>query len=190
MNAEHITGVILAGGQGRRMGGVDKGLQSFHGRPLIAWSIDHLKLQVDHLLISANRHLELYAAFGYPVLLDQISDYAGPLAGIHAALIHAQTPYVAVVPCDAPKVPHDLVARLVADLNSHDADIAVARTAVRAEPLYCLMRRTVLPQLTTYLDGHQRKVLDWQNSLKHCWVNFDTTAFRNINTLEELSRHD
>lgn len=172
------------------MGGVDKGLQSFHGRPLIAWAIDHLKPQVDHLLISANRHLELYAAFGYPVLLDQISDYAGPLAGIHAALIHAQTPYVAVVPCDAPKVPHDLVARLVADLNSHDADIAIARTAVRAEPLYCLMRRTVLPQLTTYLGGHQRKVLDWQNSLKHCWVNFDTTAFRNINTQEELSRHD
>ena len=88
------------------------------------------------------------------------------------------------------RMPHDLIARLVVELNSHDADIAVARTAARAEPLYCLMRRTVLPQLTTYLDGHQRKVLDWQNSLKHCWVNFDTTAFRNINTLEELSRHD
>ncbi|MCK9989586.1 MAG: molybdenum cofactor guanylyltransferase MobA [Rugosibacter sp.] len=190
MNTEQITGVILAGGQGLRMGGVDKGLQDFHGRPLVAWAIGHLKPQVHRLLISANRNLERYAAFGYPVLPDQMPDYAGPLAGIHAALTHAQTPWVATVPCDAPNLPHDLIARLVAELNSHDADIAVARTAARAEPLHCLIRRTVLPQLTAYLGDHQRKVLDWQNTLKHCWVDFDAATFRNINTLEELTRHD
>jgi molybdopterin-guanine dinucleotide biosynthesis protein A len=172
------------------MGGADKGLQDFHGHPLIAWAIDQLRPQVQHILISANRNLEHYETFGYPVLPDQIPGYAGPLAGVHAALTHAQTPCVATIPCDAPGLPHDLIARLVHALNNHDADIAIARTAARAEPLYCLMHRTVLPQLTAYLDQHRRKVLDWQTSLKHCWVDFDAATFCNLNTLEELARRD
>jgi len=188
---EKITGVILAGGMGRRMGGADKGLQYLRGQPLVAWAIDRLAPQVDHLLISANRNLAQYAAFGYPVLSDDMPDFAGPLAGLHAVLGHADTPLVASVPCDTPWLPVDLVARLLAALQENTAELAVARTPQRIQPLCCLMRRNVLPQLTRYLMSGGRKVMDWQASVNTVSVLFDdeADAFSNINTIEELTRH-
>lgn len=188
---EKITGVILAGGMGQRMGGADKGLQDLRGRPLVAWAIERLEPQVDHLLISANRNFAQYAAFGYPVLPDDIPDFAGPLAGLHAALGHADTPLVASAPCDTPWLPIDLVARLLGALQGNAADLAVARTPQRIQPLCCLVRRNVLPQLTRYLTAGGRKVMDWQASLNTVSVLFDDAAgaFSNINTTEELIRH-
>lgn len=188
---EKITGVILAGGMGRRMGGADKGLQDLRGQLLVAWAIDRLAPQVDHLLISANRNLAQYAAFGYPVLPDDIPDFAGPLAGLHAVLCHADTPLVASVPCDTPWLPVDLVARLLAALQENTAELAVARTPQRIQPLCCLMRRNVLPQLTRYLAAGGRKVMDWQASVNTVSVLFDgeAKAFSNINTIEELTHH-
>lgn len=188
---EKITGVILAGGMGRRMGGADKGLQDLRGQPLVAWAIDRLAPQVDHLLISANRNLAQYAAFGYPVLPDDMPGFAGPLAGLHAVLGHADTPLVASVPCDTPWLPVDLVARLLAALQENTAELAVARTPQRIQPLCCLMRRAVLPQLTRYFTAGGRKVMDWQASVNTVSVLFDdeADAFSNINTIEELTRH-
>jgi len=186
-----ITGVILAGGLGRRMGGADKGLQDLRGRPLVAWAIERLAPQVDHLLISANRNLAQYAAFGYPVLPDEIPGFAGPLAGLHAALSHADTALVASAPCDSPWLPGDMVVRLLAALQESTADLAVAHTPERAQPLCCLVRRSVLPQLTSYIAAGGRKVMDWQASLNTCRVIFDggAKAFSNINTTEDLVRH-
>lgn len=188
---EKITGVILAGGMGQRMGGADKGLQDLRGQPLVAWAIDRLAPQVDHLLISANRNLAQYTALGYPVLPDDVPDFAGPLAGLHAVLSHADTPLVASVPCDTPWLPVDLVARLLAALQESTAELAVARTPQRIQPLCCLMRRNVLPQLTRYLTAGGRKVMDWQASVNTVSVLFDDKAgaFSNINTAEELARH-
>lgn len=188
---EKITGAILAGGLGRRMGGVDKGLQDLRGQPMVQWVIDRLAPQVDRLLINANRNIARYAAFGYPVLPDEIADFAGPLAGLHVALSHAATPLVATAPCDSPWLPVDLVARLYHALRDDAADLAVAHTAERAHPVFCLVRRSLLPQLTDYLSAGGRKVEQWHATLKMCAVAFDDEpgAFSNINTVEELARH-
>jgi len=172
------------------MGGVDKGLQNFYGRPMVQWAIDRLAPQVTHLMINANRNLERYAEFGYPIFADEIPDYAGPLAGIQMALTHATTSLVAIVPCDSPWLPTDLVARLFNALQKSAADLAVARTATRTQPVFCLARRALLPQLTSYLAAGGRKVEDWHVMLKVCPVAFDETgeAFSNLNTAEDLTR--
>ncbi|HQC81104.1 MAG TPA: molybdenum cofactor guanylyltransferase MobA [Accumulibacter sp.] len=186
-----ITGVVLAGGRGRRMGGNDKGLRTLHGKPLAQWAIERLAPQVDELLINANRNRERYAAFGYPVVADRLSDFAGPLAGLHAALSAATRELVATVPCDAPFFPDDLVARLLARLTDDGAavELAVARTPERAQPVFCLCRREVLPRLTAYLAGGGRKVAEWHATLKMVEVSFDeSAAFVNINTAEDLAR--
>lgn len=185
---EQITGVILAGGQGRRMGGVDKGLQDLQGRPLVQWVLARLAPQVGTVLISANRNLERYAALGCAVLPDRIPDFAGPLAGIHAALAQADTPLVATVPCDSPFLPADLVARLHAALVSDKAELAVARSGDRVQRAFCLARRELLPQLETFLVSGGRKIGLWHDSVKTVEVAFDeeAEAFGNINTLEEL----
>lgn len=191
LSTEPITGVILAGGQGRRMGGVDKGLQDLHGHPMVQWIIDRLAPQVTCLLINANRNLERYAEFGYPVFPDEMPDYAGPLAGIQTALIHATTPLVAFVPCDSPALPADLVARLRHALQENYADLAVARTIERTHPVFCLTRRSLLPQLNDYLARGNRQVSGWHTLLKTCEVLFDdsTGAFDNLNTAQALAHH-
>ena len=185
MNAK-ITGVILAGGRGQRMGGVDKGLQGFRGQPLVQYVIERLAPQVDQLLINANRNIARYGAFGYPVLPDEIPDFPGPLAGLHVGLTHSATPLVATAPCDSPWLPTDLVTRLFDALSDSAADLAVARTPGRVQPLFCLVRKSVLPHLTSYLATGGRKVMDWQAALNVCHVNFDAAAFININTGKEL----
>lgn len=188
---ESITGVILAGGLGRRMGGVDKGLQPLRGRPMVLWVLERLAPQVGTVLINANRNLEQYRAFGCPVLPDAIADFAGPLAGLHAALGAATTPLVASVPCDSPYLPGDLVARLAAGLQAADAELAVARDAERAHPVFCLARRELLPRLAAYLASGERRLARWHETLSTVEVLFEEPgAFANFNTPDDLgARH-
>ena len=190
MNRPRITGVILAGGLGRRMGSLDKGLLALRGRPMVAWVIERFGPQVDELLINANQHGERYAAFGQRVVPDQIPDFAGPLAGLHTALQAATHPLVATVPCDSPFLPADLVVRLLQALTVNGADLAVARTFDRPQPVFSLCRRQVLPSLTEFLAGGGRKADRWQAAQKMVEVAFDdqAEAFENINTRDDLGR--
>ena len=185
-----ITGVILAGGLGRRMGGVDKGLQLLQDKPMVQWALERFAPQVDEVLINANQNSEQYSTFGYPVVPDQIPDFAGPLAGLHAALSRATHPLVATVPCDSPFLPADLVSRLQAALDADGADLSVARTFDQAHPVFCLCRREVLPHLTAFLESGGRKVDRWYATLKVIEVAFDdeAAAFSNINTRDELTQ--
>ncbi|HMW19007.1 MAG TPA: molybdenum cofactor guanylyltransferase MobA [Accumulibacter sp.] len=183
-----ITGIVLSGGLGRRMGGVDKGLQLFQGRPLVHWAITRFRPQVDRLLINANRHPEEYAALGYRVVGDAVPGFVGPLAGLHAALTIAADDLVASVPCDAPFLPTDLVARLLAGLISAEAMVAVARTPQRLQPVFTLCRREVLANLTAFLAGGGRKVGQWLATVPVAEVTFDdATAFENFNTPDQLA---
>ncbi len=190
--SEKITGVVLAGGLGRRMGGIDKGLQELRGRPMVAWVVERLGPQVDELLINANQNIGRYAAFGHRVIPDQIPDFAGPLAGLHAALSAATHPLVATVPCDSPFLPADLIFRLFSALTANAADLAVARTFDQPHPVFCLCKRTVLPHLSEFLAGGGRKFENWYATLKAVEVAFDdeAEAFENINTREELGRFE
>ena len=187
-----ITGVVLAGGMGRRMGGVDKGLQPLRGRPMAAWVVERLQPQVGTLIINANQNLDRYAEFGCPVVPDQIPDFAGPLAGLHAALSAASTPLVATAPCDSPFLPEDLVFRLFSALTAAGAELAVARTFDQPHPVFCLCKREVLPHLTEFLESGGRKIDRWYATLKIVEVAFDDVAdaFENINTRDELSRFE
>lgn len=187
---DKITGVILAGGLGRRMGGIDKGLQELRGQTMVHRVIERLAPQVDELLINANRNVERYAAFGHRVVPDRIPDYAGPLAGLHAALSAATQPLVATAPCDSPFLPADLVSRLLSALTTTNADLAVARTFDQPHPVFCLCKREVLPHLSEFLASGGRKFEHWYATLKAVEVAFDdeAEAFENINTREELDR--
>lgn len=192
MMERKITGVVLAGGLGRRMGGIDKGLQPLHGQPLVHWVIERLAPQVDELLINANQNGERYAAFGHPVVPDRIPGFAGPLAGLHAALTRARHPLVATAPCDSPFLPQDLVARLAQALFAADAELAVARTLDQPHPVFCLCRRSLLPHLSAFLAEGGRRFERWYSTLNAVEVGFDdeAAAFENLNTREDLSRFD
>jgi len=183
-----VTGLVLAGGQGRRMGSLDKGLVGLHGRPLVRHVIERFAPQVDEILINANRNIAEYEALGYPVIRDHVDGFAGPLAGLHAGLMRAEHPRVATVPCDSPFLPPDLVARLSKALDAEHADIAVARTHDQPHPVFALVRRSVLPHLARFLEGGGRKIDAWYASLSNVEVRFDdeAEAFRNINTAAEL----
>jgi molybdopterin-guanine dinucleotide biosynthesis protein A len=184
-----VTGVVLAGGQGSRMGGVDKGLQPFRGKPMVAHAIERLAPQVDELLVNANRNPESYERFGHRVIADEIEGFAGPLAGFERGLFHAKGDLVVTVPCDSPFLPADLVARLRLALEERGADLAVAKTGAQAHPVFSLMKRGVLPSLQAFLSSGQRKIDRWYSSLAVVEVAFDdeADAFLNINTREELA---
>ena len=184
-----ITGVVFAGGQGRRMGGVDKGLVELDGRALVAHVIERLAPQVGELVINANQNRDRYAAFGYPVVADLIPDFAGPLAGLHAAMAAATTPYIVTSPCDSPFLPADLVARLALALAATPLDLAVARTFDQPHPVFSLVRTDVRPHLEAFLRGGGRKIDAWYATLRVADVRFDdeADAFRNINTAAELA---
>ena len=192
MTDDAVTGLVLSGGRGSRMGGIDKGLQPFRGRPLVEWVIERIEPQVADLVVNANRNLDRYLAFGHPVLTDRIGDFAGPLAGLHAALSHARSGLVVTVPCDCPFLPTELVSRLSAALAAKDAEVAVARTTARAHPVFCLCRVSLLDHLAEFLAGGGRKVDSWYASLRVVEVSFDDQpgAFRNFNTLEDLEASD
>jgi molybdopterin-guanine dinucleotide biosynthesis protein A len=190
MHPGGVTGVVLAGGQGRRMGSIDKGLVLLQGRPMVQHVLERLRPQVDEILINANQHRADYEAFGHAVFADEIGGFAGPLAGLQVGLAQAKHPLVATVPCDSPFLPADLVARLAAALAAREADLAVARTFEQPHPVFALVRRTVLPHLTRFLEEGGRKIDAWYATLSTVEVPFDdeADAFRNINTPDELQR--
>ena len=191
-----ITGLILAGGRGSRMGGVDKGLQTFRGAPMAMHTLMRLSPQVGHVLINANRNLAAYESFGVPVVVDSMPDFAGPLAGILAGLEQCQTPYLLTAPCDSPFVPTDLAARLGAALVEANARIAMPVTLEpddagqlrrQVQPVFCLLDASLADDLTVYLQGGGRKIDAW--TARHPMVEVlfdDAAAFANINTLAEL----
>ena len=187
-----VTGVVLAGGQGSRMGGVDKGLQPFRGKPMVAHALERLAPQVAEILINANRNPQAYAQLGHRVVADEIEGFAGPLAGFERGLAHARTELVVTVPCDSPFLPADLVSRLRAALEAEGADLAVAKTGTQAHPVFSLMRRGVHGSLRDFLASGQRKIDRWYAALRVVEVAFDdeAEAFLNINTRDELASLD
>lgn len=199
-----ITGLLLAGGRGSRMGGVDKGLQLFHGEPLALHAIRRLRPQVGALMVNANRNRAGYEAFGAPVWPDSLADHPGPLAGFLSGLEHCTTPWLLTVPCDTPLFPLDLAARLAAAAAAEDAEIAMvaapeategaegdAVAALRPQPVFCLLRADLHHSLRRYTEAGGRKVHAWTAQHRTVLVPFDRPrdapeAFFNVNTLTEL----
>jgi len=184
---KEISTVILAGGEGRRMGGQDKGLLNYHGRPLIESVIQRLPEGVAELLISANRNLDQYRRYG-PVVVDEQTGYAGPLAGILAAMQHTHSPYLLVVPCDTPKLPTNLLTQLYQALREQQADIAVASSGGRQHFVIALLRTQLRDDLQNFLAEGGRRVGLWQQRHRVVYVEFDVTQgeFTNINRPEAL----
>lgn len=208
-----ITGMVLAGGRGSRMGGVDKGLQPFAGQPLARHALQRLAPQVGPLLVNANRHLETYRAWGVEVVADTEADYPGPLAGFLAGLLHCRTPWLLAVPCDTPRFPADLVARLVAAAETAQAPLAVVHAPdtepptphagaaidaavvhaplLRAQPAFCLMHASLLGSLQQFVTAGGRKIDRWTALHPLAVACFDQPgddplAFANANSLQEL----
>lgn len=195
MDVNQITGLILAGGRGTRMGTVDKGLKQFRGAPMALHVLMRLQPQVGTVMINANQNIGPYEAFGVPVWPDQIGGFAGPLAGLHTGLMHCETEFMATAPCDSPFLPENLVERLAEGLEKADAELAVTVTGSGAQrqphPVFCLLRTRVLPHLEEFLHGGGRKIDAWYASLPTVEVPFeDESAFRNINTPEDLARYE
>ena len=196
IEAPDITGLVLAGGRGSRMGGVDKGLQNFNGMPLAMHTLLRLQAQVGQLMLNANRNLAAYESFGAPVWPDVLADYAGPLAGFLTGLERCETPYLVTAPCDTPLLPPDLVQRLAQQLDQEQAEIAMAAApeadgTVRAQPVFCLLRVELLESLVRFTHGGGRKIDAWTAQHKTIVVPFnlpgdDPRAFVNANTLAEL----
>ena len=200
MHIEAITAVILAGGRGSRMGGVDKGLQNFNGVPLALHTLMRLGPQVGDVIINANRNLAAYESFGVPVWPDitSMGDYAGPLAGFMTGLERCETPYLLTIPCDTPLFPHDLVTRMADAFEANDADFAVASAPeedgqIKAQPVFCLMGTHMLESLMAFTHSGGRKIDAWtaQHKVVHVPFNLpsdDAYAFVNANTLAELHK--
>lgn len=198
LHQEAITGVILAGGRGTRMGGADKGMQNFNGVPLALHTLMRLSPQVGEVMINANRNLAAYESFGVPVWPDStgLGEYAGPLAGFLTGLERCETPYLLTVPCDTPLFPLDLVARMADALAREDAEIAVAAAReedgqLRPQPVFCLMPTRLLESLLRFTQGGGRKIDAWTAQHKTVVVPFDAPGddargFFNANTLAEL----
>jgi molybdenum cofactor guanylyltransferase len=200
-NAPGITGLILAGGRGSRMGGIDKGLQNFRGLPLALQTLMRLQLQslpLQEVLINANRNLSAYESLGVPVWPDSIDGFAGPLAGFLTGLERCETPLLLTVPCDTPLFPLDLVERLVQAMDTQDADMAMAAApeddgAVRPQPVFCLLKIELLESLVKFTQGGGRKIDAWTGQHRCAIVPFDLPgdspqAFANANTLAELQQ--
>ena len=193
LQAHHITGLVLAGGRGSRMGGVDKGLQHLDGRPLVAHALERLAPQVGDLMINANRHLETYRALGPRVVSDADSSFSGPLAGMLAGLLQAHTPWVVTVPCDSPRFPADLVSRLAAAALQAGVPVAIAATRnaqglLQPQPVFCLIATRLRDDLAAYLASGERKIDRWASGHGQAVAVFDEEdAFANANTAEELA---
>ncbi len=199
---DDITGLVLAGGRASRMGGLDKGLQNFNGTPLAMHALMRLGSQVGQAMINANRNLSAYESFGVPVWPDGLADYAGPLAGFLVGLEHCETPWLLSVPCDTPLFPLDLARRLAEAAAADDAEIAMvsapdampepgAAPLLRPQPVFCLLRSTLLESLVRFTQGGGRKIDKWTAEHHTVLVPFDRpgdalNAFFNANTLTEL----
>jgi len=184
---DNITAVILAGGMARRMGGQDKGLIELNGRPMIEHIIEALKPQVDSIVISANRNLEQYRQYGYPVVEDIMGDYFGPLVGMASGLQACSSDRILIVPCDSPFVPPVLADKLNAALLEQGADLSVANDSERMQPVFAVLSRHLLPSLLAYLDKGGRKIDTWYAEHKMALADFSDwpDAFININTPED-----
>lgn len=182
-----VTGLVLAGGQARRMGGSDKGLVPLAGRPMVEHVIEALRPQVASILLSANRNHERYARYGYPVIADDLGDYQGPLAGVAAALRQCTSGFLVTVPCDAPLLPPDLVVRLLTAREAGDVDAAVVHDGRRLQPVFLLLHSRVAPSLEHYLAGGGRRVDAWLSQLRTAVADFSdrAAAFVNVNEPDE-----
>ncbi len=180
---DSVTGIVLAGGAGARLGGADKGLHDFRGRPLVEWTLDRLQPQVDTVIISCNRNLDRYASFGHPLVQDRLPPHAGPLAGLAAALSVAPSPLCVSVPCDNPHLPANLVARLAEAHAAHDGQPCVAHDGEREQWLYAILRRDQGRELDLWLDQGGRAAREWYRAAGAVMVDFSDArdAFRNLN---------
>jgi molybdenum cofactor guanylyltransferase len=184
ISKKDITAVILAGGQGRRMGGQDKGLIEFDGQPLVAILIDQLEHQLSNIMINANRNRERYQAFGYPVVSDQLDDYQGPLAGFACAMNTVDTDFILTLPCDGPRLAADYVARFIASQAQTGAPVCVADDGERLQPVHALISVDLLSSLNSFLDSGDRKIDRWYAMHDFVHTDFSDCAdmFHNINT--------
>lgn len=185
-NTQNITAVILAGGQGSRLGGLDKGLIELKKVPLVKHLIERIQPQVSNIIISANRNLERYSNFGFPVYKDDIADYAGPLAGILKALQHCKNDWLLTIPADSPFIPHDLVQRL--NENRKDNKVVIPHDGEFLQPTFALIHKSLTPSLEIFLQQGERKARVWMQQQAHSIVDFSDQAdtFININTEDEL----
>jgi molybdenum cofactor guanylyltransferase len=188
INKNDLTGVILAGGQARRMEGQDKGLVLLNKKPMIEYVINTLKPQVNSLLINANRNHDTYSKYGYNIVSDELSGYHGPLAGMASALNIIKTPYMLVVPCDSPFIPNDLAKRLINSLEENNAEISVAHNGDRMQPVFCLIKKDLLTSMNDFLNQGERKIDKWFNLHTLAIADFSDIpeTFDNLNTLEDI----
>ena len=184
-NPNHdTTAIILAGGKARRMGGEDKGLIELHGKPLLDYIIAGLRPQTGHVIVNANRNLDRYRAFGYPVIADVMGDFFGPLVGMATGMQEADTPYILAVPCDSPFVPAHLCDMLRHAMEMNDAEISVAHDGTRMQPVFALLRCELLPSLLCYLNEGGRKIDTWYAQHRLALADFSGSpdVFLNLNT--------
>ena len=184
----NVTGLILAGGKARRMGGIDKGLVSLKDRSMISYIIDALKPQVNDIIINANRNIPDYEKFGYPVINDDIANYQGPLAGMASGLKHANTDYIVTAPCDGPLLAENYVDTLLESARSHHTKISVAFDGNRLQPVYALIHKELLFDLNEFLNSGERKIDRWYEKHHYAKADFSTCQemFTNINTAEDI----
>jgi molybdopterin-guanine dinucleotide biosynthesis protein A len=193
ITSEQITGLILAGGRAQRMGGIDKGLIPFHGKPLIESAISRLKPQVSTILINANRSITKYSHYGYPVLMDETPDFSGPLAGFSVGLKHCKTPYLLTSPCDSPLLPTDLAKTMSIELEENNLELVFASSKeadgkIWSQPVFCLMKTSLQDSLNAFLSKGDLKIDRWFKDLRSGTVVFENPlAFANVNTPEELA---
>ena len=185
---DEITGVILAGGKARRMGGTDKGLVQFRGKPLIEHVIQAFEPQVGNLLINANRNHEIYKNYGFDIVSDESEDYCGPLAGILSALNKIDTPYLATAPCDTPFISRNIVEKLSLSILSEKTEISVAHNGDRLQPVFCVMKKDLIISINNYLREGGRKIDQWikQHSVTIVDLSSEIKCFENFNSKEEI----
>ena len=186
------TLIILAGGQAKRMGGADKGLILFAGQPMIQTVLERVTDRRMPVVISANRNFDLYARYGVKVVSDEIPGFCGPLAGIASALNHVRTDYAVTLPCDCPFVPRDYVERMQGVMEQEQGcQCAAVRAQGIRQPVFMILRREMRQSLLYYLEGGGRKVGQWLDEHSVRWIEFnDLSAFKNINTIEELKNSE
>lgn len=184
-----VSGVILAGGLARRMNNQDKGLVPFNKQAMITYAIQAIVPVVDELFINANRHIDQYQQFNYPVITDKRDDFAGPLAGVYAALNACHNSVLLVTPCDSPFMPTTALQTLIDERERNAADIAVAFDGERIHPVFMAISSALKDSLQDYLAQGERKIDRWFE--QHNWIKVDFSAnpefFSNINTLAQLA---
>lgn len=183
-----VTGVILAGGQARRMGGEDKGLIMLNDKPMIEYIIAALKPQTSKIIINANRNHDIYSQYGFEIVEDDLSGFCGPLAGMSSSLQVIKTEYLVTAPCDTPFIPGDLIQRLALALEDKQADISVAHNGERIQPVFCMLKKNLTESLENYLASGERKIDRWFEQHNYAVADFSDApaTFDNINTPDDI----